>query len=274
MKSFLDIPVACGVEVLNGGLFVSRGEGVHRTRRIDSYELIFVRRGCLAMWEEKTDFEIHAGQTLILWPGRKHGGARRYDPDLSFYWIHFNLPGQSKRKSGGMHLVQHQQLARPERLEQLFRRFLDDQETGRPDKPEGDLLMALMLCEVARKEEAAVRVSDTVAALAQRADQWIQLHSARPISTADVARALSCNADYLGRMYRCVFDCTIVEAIHRCRIRIAKADLMETNDTIQQIAHSCGFEDPGYFRRVFRRIEGMSPRRYRQLHARMHVITR
>ncbi|WP_309569999.1 AraC family transcriptional regulator [Deinococcus sp.] len=35
----------------------------------------------------------------------------------------------------------------------------------------------------------------------------------------------------------------------------------------------CGFEEVGYFRRLFKRQEGVSPRAFRQLYARLHVHT-
>jgi AraC-like DNA-binding protein len=40
---------------------------------------------------------------------------------------------------------------------------------------------------------------------------------------------------------------------------------------VDEVARRCGFEDPGYFRRIFRRHEQMSPRAYRHLYGRVHV---
>jgi hypothetical protein len=88
LKLTVPLPlIAC-----NAGLFVSRGKGAHVDRVIDSYELIYVRRGALAMQENAREFFLERGQTLLLWPGRRHKGIRPYPPDLSFYWIHFKLP--------------------------------------------------------------------------------------------------------------------------------------------------------------------------------------
>jgi quercetin dioxygenase-like cupin family protein len=71
-----------GLEASNGGLFVSRGVGVHPSRTIPSYELIYVRQGCLSLHEDGQQFEVNAGETLLLWPGRLHGGTSRFAPDL------------------------------------------------------------------------------------------------------------------------------------------------------------------------------------------------
>lgn len=48
-------------------------------------------------------------------------------------------------------------------------------------------------------------------------------------------------------------------------IELAKDSLMETNQTISEIAYSLGFNYPHYFTRMFKKNVGMSPLEYRQL---------
>jgi hypothetical protein len=79
------------VRAHNGGLFISRGQGTHPHRVIGSWELIFVREGVLMVEEEEKRFEVGAGESLLLWPGRRHRATGDYPPDLSFYWIHFSF---------------------------------------------------------------------------------------------------------------------------------------------------------------------------------------
>jgi AraC-like DNA-binding protein len=43
---------------------------------------------------------------------------------------------------------------------------------------------------------------------------------------------------------------------------------LSTDKTVTQIAILVGFEDPAYFTRSFKRIEGMSPRAYRDHYSR------
>lgn len=262
------------VRACNAGLFISRGQGVHPTRMIDSHELIFVRQGQLEMWEEAQTFSLQRGQALHLWPNRQHGGAAPYPADLSFYWIHFELADrQSQPASQLVTIPRVISVSRPERLENLFRQFLDDQETGQLSQMYGDLLVMLMLCEVAQSSRPDEDISDTAAALAGRADTYIRLHYDQPISAAIIAQTLGYNPDYLGRAYRQVYRCTLTEAIHRRRIRVARRYLLDGEMNIEEIARACGFSEAGYFRRLFRRYEGMSPGAFRRLFARVHVNT-
>ena len=81
------------------------------------------------------------------------------------------------------------------------------------------------------------------------------------------------NADYLGRVYRQAFGRTLTDAIHLRRFRQAQSLLLESDANISEIAAECGYDDVGYFRRIYKRFEGMPPSAYRKLHSRVHVNT-
>ena len=268
------------VKAQNAGLFISRGRGMHPTRTIDSHELIFVKQGQLEMWEEDRSFSLEAGQTLHLWPFRQHGGAQPMSSDLKFYWIHFEIEdgddGQSGESAGGtlpvIEVPQVNRICRPEKLESLFRYFLDEQESGSLHPCAANLLVMLMLVEVTRPSDHEEDM-DTANVLATRAHTYIRVHYDLPISPGKVAEALGYNPDYLGRVYRQVYGCTMTEDIHRRRIRVACRHLLDSEMPIQEIAQACGYSDPDYFRRVFRRYMQTSPGVYRKLFARVHVNT-
>ena len=55
------------------------------------------------------------------------------------------------------------------------------------------------------------------------------------------------------------------DLIQSIRLSHAKALLKETSHTISEIAYQCGFNDPEYFSRVFKKEFGSSPSEYRNL---------
>jgi AraC-like DNA-binding protein len=263
------------VTASNAGLFISRGHGRHPERVIDSYELIFVSQGQLGMFEADRRFVLSAGQTLILWPGRRHGGTTPYPADLQFYWLHFAVHATTTGAEAGITVPQVATLRQPERIIQLFRWFLDAQESAETlSSLSVDLLVLQMLQEVAVADaDERSESSSTAVVLAQQAERYLHTHFHIPISTADIARALDCNPDYLGRIYHRVYGTTMTEALHRRRLRLACALLLDSAHTVAEVAQACGFSDPAYFRRTFLRQQGMSPRAYRRLYARLHVNT-
>ncbi len=130
----LDIKASFSLKAHNAGFFLSRGRDMHPHRTIDSYELTFVDRGVLGMYEEDKKFEIKAGESLLLFPGRKHGGTTKYSRELCYYWIHFSLSGRTD-KGQTISIPQHIPVKRTERLAELYRYFLDDQEHGYNNTP-------------------------------------------------------------------------------------------------------------------------------------------
>lgn len=269
----MKLPLSLPVEAANGGVFISRGLGNHQSRVIDTFELIFVKEGVLSICEAGRAFEVRGGDALLLWPHRHHHGTAPYPPDLTFYWLHFQLTGSSTQNAPAALVVpQHVTLARPDHLTSLFRRFLDDQESGHMEPLSASLLALLMLSEVAvssgpkAEDVAAVR-------LASRADALIRTHFHEPLSTSSVARRLHCNPDYLGRVFQKVYGCTLTEALHGRRLKVACRLLLESDKTVEEVAVSCGFRDATYFRRLFKRREGISPRAFRQLYSKMHINT-
>ncbi|WP_420594076.1 AraC family transcriptional regulator [Deinococcus sp.] len=281
----LSLGLALPVEARNAGLFISRGVGTHPDRVIDTFELIFVREGVLHIQEEAfaeketqretQAFRLSRGQSLLLFPGRRHFGTAAYPANLSFYWLHFRLRPQADAGQAGflVDVPRHASVARPEQLTGLFHRFLSEQEAGTLLVAEANLLVIQLLLEMARSVAAPPERSSAGAVLAGRAEIRIRQQFHQDLSASRLAEELGCNPDYLGRVFRQVYGHTLTEALLRCRVRHAKHLLQEAELSVASVAAQCGFHEPGYFRRMFKRYEGVTPGVYRRLNGRRHVIT-
>ncbi len=265
----LPIPPPAPVTGLHAGLFVSRRDrGLrHPERVIDSHELIVVRSGTLAMHEGGDPLLIAPGEALVLTAGQRHGGTADYPRDLSFYWLHFTCVVPLE---GGLMLPRHSRPRRPDLLMELIARYLADHVAGTSTIATAGLLVHLVLAELAAAPPAQA-VGGRTAHLVGRAEAWIGHHYHEQVSTSDVARALTCNPDHLGRSFRAVTGRTLVQALHERRLGESRRRLIETNDAVGAIARECGFADLAHFRRVFRRATGTAPGAFRALHARTYV---
>jgi AraC-like DNA-binding protein len=268
------------IEALNAGQFVSPGYGMHAVRVIDSYELIFVTQGSLDMFEEDRPFSLSRNQTLLLSPGVRHGGLLPYTPDVNFYWVHFrvqDLPPEPAWVS----VPKVSTIGNPDALTELFCRFISDQESGILDPLGAAHLVSLMLCAIGEdaEDEGRRRVrngggGDEQAALAESVQGYIDAHFPQPITTSTIAAALRYNPDYLERVFRTRTKMSILDALHQKRISVARASLhSEAGKNINEIAFECGYTDPGYFRRMFKRLTGQTPKEFRTLYARTHINT-
>lgn len=269
----LDLSIAFPIRVQNGGLFISRGIGSHPARRLSSWELIFVERGTLAIREEETRFDVHAGESLLLEPQRRHIGEGRFPADLKFYWLHFEV-----LKSGAdlalhnilLTIPQHTAVGSPQYIVSLFRQFLHEQE-NRHRSIALECILLLILQQLAVAASGDIVREEPGVALAWRAQQLIRTRYHLPLSTSQLARELHCNPDYLGRVFRRVFNMTLTASIHRQRILAAEKLLIGDSLSLREVALRCGFNEAGYFRQVFRRHTGMTPAGWKRRYCKEHI---
>lgn len=269
-----DLKISLPLRVQNGGLFISRGVGSHPQRELDSWELIFVEKGTLTIKEEDTLFSVKAGESLLLWPHRKHVGVGNFPADLKFYWLHFELNSRGDNPSDYpvslISMPQHGQVINPQYVISLFRQFLSEQETiNRSDSLELILLLIMQQLSVAANDNP--QADNSGVALAYKAQQLIRTQFHLPVSTSSLASQLHCNADYLGRVYRQTFELTITEAIHRQRVLSAEKMLISDSCSLSEVAQRSGFQDVGYFRKVFRKTMGLTPAAWKRRYCKVHI---
>lgn len=87
------------------------------------------------------------------------------------------------------------------------------------------------------------------------------------ITLTDAAAHQFLHPSYLSRAFRQATGLTFIQYLTGIRVREARMLLEKTDRTSQDIAESCGFGDVAAFGRVFKQATGLSPGRYRLLHA-------
>ena len=267
--------LAFEMQAQNAGIFVSRGIGIHPKRIITSYELFFVKHGVLSIKEGEVDYEVHEGETLLLSPGIQHEGTKPYPPDLQYYWLHFSIAptGVTYRKNEIITVKKYCKITRSIRMEELFRWFINDQESGQLQPKIASLMIYLMLNEIAFSDSLNQGIQK-ISPFAYQTDLMIKTRFAEPaLSSQYISDQLHCNSDYLGRVFHNAYGTTITTAIHQARIKYAKTLLLGNSINIKEVALASGFTCVSYFRIIFKRIAGVSPSDFRTTYEKMHVIT-
>ncbi len=100
-------------------------------------------------------------------------------------------------------------------------------------------------------------------ALVKKAILYLNKNASQQIVRWKLADTVHVSEDYLTRIFHKEIGLSLWEYLNRYRIYLATKMLLETNDTIYEIAENSGFQDQAYFCRVFKKIYGMPPGKIR-----------
>jgi AraC-like DNA-binding protein len=240
----------------------------HADRVLPVHELIVVQSGVLPIAEEDRRFTVGRDKWVLLHAGRRHYGYDDLDDDTWFYWLCFGTALSHETDGMGAPVLpapSEGSVVRPDRLRRLFEDLLEDQQGASLAPAVALSYLHLMLAEILRQPPVTVAQS-TAVQVAQRAAAFIADHLTEPdLSTGGIAAALGFNADYLGRTFRAAFRETPTDHIHRLRIDRARMLFRSTNRSIHRVAAEVGFNDDRYFRRIFKRTVGLTPKQFQRL---------
>ncbi len=93
---------------------------------------------------------------------------------------------------------------------------------------------------------------------------YLDEHYTDKLSLEDLTEKFYINKCYLTRIFKETYGTTVNGYLIEKRITKAKRLLRFTDLTVEEIGVAVGMADPNYFSRMFRKIEGISPREYRK----------
>lgn len=84
------------------------------------------------------------------------------------------------------------------------------------------------------------------------------------ISLSDIAGECFVNKYYLSHVFTENFGMSVGQYIRSKKLELAQQHIRQTNLPISDIASQCGFQDPAYFNRLFKKATGLTPLQYRK----------
>lgn len=99
----------------------------------------------------------------------------------------------------------------------------------------------------------------------QHVKDYLEQHYQEKIILDNLADKFYINKFYLARIFKEQFGVTINSYLAQIRITHAKQLLRFSDLTVEQIGQTCGIEEPAYFARVFKKVEGTTPGEYRRM---------
>lgn len=99
--------------------------------------------------------------------------------------------------------------------------------------------------------------------MVQRVEEYIRQNPGEDLSLGALSARFRINPSYLSRTFHQTLGVQLSVFIVKIRMEESKRLLRETDDRIYEISRKVGFDTPGYFAKVFSRMEKISPKEYR-----------
>jgi AraC family transcriptional regulator len=129
------------------------------------------------------------------------------------------------------------------------------------------LILAEIKLEGAKSHAPTAVVLSTYLApwQARRAIEFIEANLVCTIKMEELAAVARLGASYFSRAFHADFGMSPYAYVIRRRIKRAQEMMLLTDKPLASIALSCGFADQSHLTRLFHRVVGVSPARWRRL---------
>lgn len=94
---------------------------------------------------------------------------------------------------------------------------------------------------------------------------YIDFHYAEDLNLSFFAGQFNLTKTYLSGLFKKEVKTTLTDYIHQIRIRRAITLINSSSLSISTIASACGYQDINYFIRVFKKMNGVSPKQYQKM---------
>lgn len=129
----------------------------------------------------------------------------------------------------------------------------------------------LILISRYRSDNTAVKFNHSYE-LIQNVAKYISENYSKNLSLKELSETFSITPNHLSKQFKKVTDVRLSDYINITRITQAEKLLINTDMSITQIAQQCGFNDSNYFAAVFKKLKGITPKKYALMYNKKTVL--
>ncbi|MGN0976107.1 MAG: helix-turn-helix domain-containing protein [Gemmiger sp.] len=243
----------------------------HTSRRSNLQSCLFfvVLQGAGTLTFGGAEYPLAAGDCVFVdcMKGYSH---RSSDELWTLRWAHFygpNLPGIYGKyvERGGEPVFRPAQLGPLcTVLDELYTRAASQDYIGDMRICEKlTTLLTLLMAETTHPDPGAP--SGGKRRSIREVKDYLDTHYAEHITLDGLAAQFFINKFYLARRFKEQFGVPVGTYLAQVRVTHAKQLLRFTDLTVEQVGAACGVEEPSYFARLFKKVEGIAPGEYRRM---------
>ncbi|MDD3925494.1 MAG: AraC family transcriptional regulator [bacterium] len=239
---------------------------------VPDHDLHLAYRGRGALVIDGCRYSMGAGDVVTVFPGESFHVEVEGDKPFSRYYVHFDFfRGEAERLlapvvNNGDTWPRHARLMYDTRARVLcadivLRAISRNNEEASCVITEGNMRSLLGIIS----EQYKVRQAEEDTAYSKcrknilRAEKFIRENYRRNITLSEIAEVGGFCPDYFRRAFKTLTGSTPLDYLINYRLTEAKRLMVETDQSISEIARQVGYDDIHYFSYLFRHREGISP---------------
>lgn len=238
----------------------------HR-QNLDSFLFFVVMHGSGFLTYEGNAHQISAGDCVWIDCASPYSHESSEDDPWQLIWVHFT--GKEARdfyeyfrQSGHSYLFHP---ANPTQFIEILDTMFQNQKQKTPlTELYANRYITDIIAHCFEQNESAEKEEVSIQSKLQLIHTYLEDHFAEKINLEDLSSRFFISKFHLSREYKKNYGITIGNDLTAIRISHAKSLLRFSEASVESIALSCGFQDAGYFIKVFKDAEGMTPLVYRK----------
>ncbi len=239
----------------------------------DIYELYYLVKGKVSYFVGNEIFNLKAGDMLITPPNTYH--KTNYDDNLAIERILFAFPKEYINPEYLIYIneleqVKHIQFPKDQlyKIQEIIKRFEHEHNRradGYENMKKAMLSELLIMISRLRMRESKTKFSHSYKTI-QEAVQYISTNYSQDLTLSCLAKRFAMSPTHFSSQFKKITGVGMNDYLNITRI-VASEKLLETTDLpITKIAMECGFNDSNYFAAVFKKIKGITPKKFSLLH--------
>ena len=241
------------------------------------YELIHINSGSIRFLLKDTLYNLQKGDSLLIAPRELHHAQCYPDTSCDVTSIYFKpefIPkevincfktaytGTATSFIGTVPTIYQTELTHLYNRLQTESNSIDELSTYFMSIQLSEILLFYMRHSILGRQE--LELSNTTDADIIQATKFIYQNYRKPLTLDTIASVAGLSPTYFSKKFKQVTGIGFKEYLNYIRLKNAAAALYSTDSTITDIALEYGFSDSNYFKDLFKKEYGMSPREYRK----------
>ena len=241
---------------------------------------IYVIDGCIYVTEGDTDYEVNAGELLILKNGVHHFGKKKIQKGTKWIFVHFRISADCNASPfypdasplGTYDATAESILTLPKFLDSVSARFEKELKTfieyAQSDDAYKKWFINQRLFLLLSSLAVSTQGFSNNLTLSDRICRYLSDNIGVPFSSENIEKRFYLSYKYMSHLFKKEKGVTMQQYHNSVRMDEACRLLCSTLMSIGEIADKLGFSDVLYFSRCFRNYTGKSPSAYRKDSAR------